>query len=298
MGSLTMEEPLVKPQLGESNFFESDSQLQQIPFDKTPVTDAPMSVLEKSLWQRFVSDVSSDSEQTQLIKLALTAYNKDGELHPTVAGLLIASRQPHEFLNGSVVQATACRGTEDFPLDDLVRYQLDAVEITGAIDQQIMKACAFVRRNMRIAAVKFPTGGRKDIPQFDMPAVFEAVVNAVAHRDYSMIGAKVRVRVFDDRIEICSPGTLPKTMTLERLECQHFSRNDALTNLLAHCPTNRSEFTTRTYIMGKRGEGIPLILDNCEKLSGRRPVYEMLNNSELRVTIYGFPGAIPQTRLS
>ncbi len=249
-----------------------------------------MTALEKPLWRRFISERSSDSEQTQLIKLALIAHNKEGELHPTVAGLLMASRKSHEFLEGSFVQAVACRGTEALPLDD---YQLDTADITGSLDEQILQACSFIRRNMRIAAVKLATGGRRDIPQFDMPAVFEAVVNAVVHRVYSMLGAKVRIRVFDDRLEIYSPGLLPETMTLENLAREHLSRNDVLSGLLARCPTNHSDFTSRTYMMGKRGKGLSLIFGNCEALSRRRPVYEMLENRELRLTIYGALEAIP-----
>ncbi len=241
------------------------------------------------MWRCFLPDCSGDSEQVQLTKLALIAHDKKGELHPTVAGLLMASTKSHEFLEGSFVQAVASRGTEAHPLD----YQLDAADITGPLDEQILQTCAFVRRNMRVAAVKLPTGGRRDIPQFDMPAVFEAIVNAVAHRDYSMFGARVRVRVFDDRVEICSPGALLETMTLEKLAHQHLSRNKTLTKLLSRCSTNYSDFTNRTHMMGNRGEGVSLILNHSEALSGKRPAYEMLDSSELRLTIYGAPEAIP-----
>ncbi len=121
------EELLKKTERRETGFLEP----QSIHFDESLVTAAPLSVLEKDLWQRFISPDSSDSEQTQLTKLALIAYNKKGELHPTVAGLLMASRKSHEFLEGSFVQAVACRGTEALPLDD---YQLDAADITGPLD--------------------------------------------------------------------------------------------------------------------------------------------------------------------
>ncbi|MDO6750228.1 hypothetical protein, partial [Gilvimarinus sp. 1_MG-2023] len=62
--------------------------------------------------------------------------------------------------------------------------QLDAQDQIGPLDQQINAAFDFVRRNMRTAAAK--SIGRVDIPQYDLGAVFEAIVNAAAHRDYSM----------------------------------------------------------------------------------------------------------------
>lgn len=94
-------------------------------------------------------------------------------------------------------------------------------------------ACNFVLRNMRVPAMKRADGGREDRPQFDMLAVFEAVVNAVAHKDYSLSGFKVRLRLFEDRLEIYSPGMLVNTMTTDSLLYRQAARNEVLTSLLA-----------------------------------------------------------------
>ena len=138
---------------------------------------------------------------------------------------------------------------------------------------------------MKVSAVKHADGGREDRPQFDMLAVFEAVVNAVAHRDYSMPGSKVRIRLFDDRLEIYSPGMLVNAMSTDSLPYRQAARNEVLTSLLARCvvPQNKK----RTCVMDKRGEGVTLILNRSEALSGKRPEYRMLDSSELRVTIFG-----------
>jgi len=160
------------------------------------------------------------------------------------------------------------------------------------LDQQILGACAFVRKNMKVAALKRAQGGRQDLPQFDMLAVFEAVTNAVAHRDYSMAGAKVRLRLFDDRLELYSPGMLPNTMTPESLPFRQAARNEALTSLLARCPINDNSLAShRSRIMDKRGEGVSIVLDASEKLSGKRPEYRLNDDSELMLTIYGADGA-------
>lgn len=157
------------------------------------------------------------------------------------------------------------------------------------MDEQILGACDFVRRNMKVSAVKHADGGREDRPQFDMLAVFEAVVNAVAHRDYSMPGSKVRIRLFDDRLEIYSPGMLVNAMSTDSLPYRQAARNEVLTSLLARCvvPQNKKSYTKRTCVMDKRGEGVTLILNRSEALSGKRPEYRMLDSSELRVTIFG-----------
>lgn len=108
-----------------------------------------------------------------------------------------------------------------------------------------------------------------------MSAVFEAVVNAVVHRDYSMTGSKVRIRLFDDRLEIYSPGMLVNTMSTDSLPYRQAARNEVLTSLLARCvvPQNKNSYTKRVCMMDKRGEGVTLILNRSEALSGKRPEY-------------------------
>ena len=217
----------------------------------------------------------------------MAARDEQGDWRPTVAGLLMSSHIPHQFLPGAFIQAVTYQGTSVLPLGETA-YQRDAQDITGPLDQQILDACAFVRKNMRVVAYKNSQGGREDLPQFDMLAVFEAVTNAVAHRDYSMAGAKVRLRLFDDRLELYSPGMLPNTMTPESLAFRQAARNEVLTSLLARCPINDDLLSGhRQHMMDKRGEGVSIILGESERLSGKRPEYRLNDDSELMLTIYG-----------
>lgn len=270
-----------------ARLFQQRSQSRLIRFDETPVEDAPMAALEEKLWRRFAPDDTTDTTEVVLHKLA--REGNDGRQHPTISGLLMASRVSHEYLKGSFIQAVAYRGTTIAPEDNSTFYQQDAQDITGPLDEQILGACDFVRRNMRVSAVKHADGGREDRPQFDMLSVFEAVVNAVAHRDYSMPGSKVRIRLFDDRLEIYSPGMLVNTMSTDSLPYRQAARNEVLTSLLARCvvPQNKKSYTKRACMMDKRGEGVTLILNRSEALSGKRPEYRMLDSSELKVIIFG-----------
>ena len=131
--------------------------------------------------------------------------------------------------------------------------------------------------------------GRVDQPQYDMTSVFEAIVNAAAHRDYSMHGTRIRLHMFSDRIELYSPGNLPNTMTVDDLAYRQMSRNETLTSLLARCPVPADIpglDTPRTTLMDRRGNGVPAILERSRQLSGIQPVYEVLGDAELRLTIY------------
>ncbi|MDM7457349.1 MAG: ATP-binding protein [Tepidimonas sp.] len=269
-----------------ARLFQQRSQSRLIRFDETPVPRATLADLDELLWRRFAPTQSADAPEVLLSKLAMAAQNDQGAWCPTVAGILMSSRQPQRHLPGAFIQAVAYEGNDVVPSGARV-YQRDAQDITGPLDKQIRDACAFVRKNMQVAAFKRAEGGRVDIPQFDMTAVFEAVVNAVAHRDYSMAGSKIRLRLFVDRLELYSPGMLPNTMTPESLPYRQSARNEALTSLLARCPVGDDELAGhRSYIMDKRGEGVSIILERSEQLSGKRPEYRLHDDSELALTIY------------
>jgi predicted HTH transcriptional regulator len=215
----------------------------------------------------------------------------EGVWRPTVAGVLLACEDPPRFLAGAFIQAVAYSGTSPAQAGPGGIYQLDAADITGPLDRQVADACRFVARNMKTAAIKHL--GRTDIPQYDMTAVFEALVNAVAHRDYAIWESKIRLRMYADRLELYSPGSLANTMTVESLPLRQSSRNETITSLLARCqvPENLPGVQTdRRTLMDKRGEGVPIILDRSTALSGRRPEYRVLDDIELLLVI---PAADP-----
>ncbi|OQB43754.1 MAG: hypothetical protein BWY02_02994 [bacterium ADurb.Bin157] len=212
--------------------------------------------------------------------MKLVARDEDGNLRATVSGVLMATEAPETFISNAFIQAVYYRGVERNGAK-----QLDAKDITGPLDIQIRDACKFVESNMRVFAIKAPN--RIETPQFSMNAVFEAIVNAVAHRDYSIYGSKIRLQLFADRLEIYSPGSIPNTMTIESISQRQSARNELISSLLARCPMNVNAFgSQRSYIMDKRGEGVPIIIVESEQLSKKRPVYELIDDSELKLTIF------------
>lgn len=269
-----------------ARLFQQRSQSRLIRFDETPVARATLADLDETLWRRFATLRSTGAAEQVLSKLAMAAKDDADVWRPTVAGVLMACQEPQRFLPSAFIQAVAYQGTTIAPQTEAA-YQRDARDITGPLDKQIFDACDFVRKNMQVAARKGPEGGREDVPQYDMLAVFEAVTNAVVHRDYSMAGSKVRLRLFDDRLELYTPGLLPNTMTPESLPYRQAARNEAITSLLARCPIGRGDIAAhRSHIMDKRGEGVPIILSRSEALSGKSPEYRLVDESELVLTIY------------
>ena len=256
-------------------------------FDEEFVARTSFSDLEPALIDRFRTDLTADDTETLAVKLGMARRAENDAIRPTVAGILLGSRTPTTSMANAFIQAVAYRGLEVVESSDLKNYQLDAKDFAGPLDSQVEGTCRFVAANQRIRASKGL--GRTDEPQYDMASVFEAVVNAVAHRDYSMALSNIRLRMFADRIELDTPGALPNTMTIDMLPYRQVGRNAGIASLLATCPVPEGIpglRTQRATLMDRRGEGVQVILRNSETLSGRRPQYEMLGESELRLTIY------------
>jgi ATP-dependent DNA helicase RecG len=266
-----------------ARLFQQRSQARLIRFDEQPVPGTSLSDLNPKLWNRFKTVISPKDDRAFLEKMKLIAHDEDGNVRATVSGVLMASDAPESFLSSAFIQAVCYRGTERN-----AAYQLDTQDVTGPLDTQIRDACRFVDRNMRIFAIKAPN--RIETPQFSMNAVFEAVVNAVAHRDYSIYGSKIRLHLFSDRLEIFSPGAIPNTMTIESISERQSTRNELISSLLARCPMNVNAIgSQRSFIMDKRGEGVPIILIESERLSGKKPEYRLIDDAELKLTIFAAP---------
>lgn len=276
---------MAQDQLGQ--LFQQRSQARLIRFDETVVPETSLSDLEPSLLDRFRTSRTTDDDRMLATKLGMAGDDDFGEVRLTVAGVLMGTLRPDRWLRHAFIQAVAYRGDSIGAAMDEVNYQVDTKDIVGPLDAQVAEACRFVARNQRIAGRK--DLGRTDFPQYEMTAVFEAVVNAVAHRDYSKHGSKIRIRMFTNRLVLCSPGELSNTMTPDTLAYRQSTRNEAITSLLAKCnvpesiPSLRSN---RSTLMDRRGEGVPLILDRSEKISGRRPLYQTVDGAELLLTIY------------
>ena len=253
------------------------------PFDRRVVEEASLDDLDARCVDRFLTESEHD-RTTALAKLDMVGEDDAGVLRPTVAGVLFGTRQPQRWLPQAFIQSVAYRGASVGSALDSSRYQLDAKDNDGPLDEQIEYACRFVARNQRVEASKYM--GRRDWPQYDLTAVFEAVVNAVVHRDYSIRGSKVRLRMFSDRIELYAPGALTDSMTVDDLRRRWTTRNPAIVDLLARCPVPEGIESPCPQLMNRRGAGVPLILERCERLSGRAPVYDRIGDGELMLTIY------------
>jgi len=268
----------MKPDL-LARLFQQRSQARIIRFEEQAVPETTAADLDEELWRRFVSPAASDPLGT-LRKMKLLTLDDAGVERATVAGLLLCASHPEARLPSAYIEAVRYRGTRQDS-----NYQVDAAHITGPIDRQIRDALAFARRNMTVAAIKAPE--RLEIPQFSVRAMFEAIVNAVAHRDYSVHGSRIRLFIFDDRLELYSPGSLLNSVTIETLPLRQSTRNELITSLLARCPIgDPTPEVGRRFLMERRGDGVPIIIAETVALSGREPAYRLIDDAELLLIIW------------
>lgn len=96
----------------------------------------------------------------------------------------------------------------------------------------IPKLKDFMKTQLREFQYLDENGKFKIIPEYPEFAWFEGIINAVTHRNYSLYGDHIRIKMFDDRLEIESPGKLPNIVTIKNIKHERFSRNPRLAHTL------------------------------------------------------------------
>ena len=257
---------------------QNRAQSRYLWFDKQIVPNTGFETLSERLWEPLLSVAGADDPSRGLMNLRLLAQDEAGVDRATVAGVLLCAQSPHEWLPQATIVATHYRG------QDRASGQLDAQEIVGPLPVQIADAVKFVARNMRVAARKLPE--REDVPQYRIAAVFEAVVNAVAHRDYSMSSRRIRLSMFKGRLEIDSPGQLPNGMTIESMDTSQATRNEVIASVFGRIPVGDVPGTShRRYLMERRGDGVSIIKTETQEATGNLPQYRVVDASSVVLSI-------------
>lgn len=252
-------------------------------YDERPLPNTGFGTLDEALWKPVLSASGALAPEAALRRLALLVPDDTGKTRASVAGVLLCSGRPDEWVRGASITAVCYQGT------DRASGQRDAWEIVGPLNRQVADAMAFAARNMRVTARKDPA--RVDVPEYSLRALFEALVNAVAHRDYSM-GGRIRFSMFRDRVEIQSPGTLANNLGLDDLGSRVATRNEALVSVLMRMPVEGIPGSEeRVCFMERRGDGIEIIRGETRDLGGRLPHFDLPGEAEVRVVI---PAAVQE----
>jgi ATP-dependent DNA helicase RecG len=245
----------------EARLYQQSGRLQ---YDRKPVPGSSLADLDRRRLVNYFRDVRrqacpDDADEAGWIRLLvnteLMAEDRDRHI-ASAGGLLLFGMRPNKYLPQSGVSAAAYPGTEkDYsataravirgpavslfptptidgqPLPGMTRTfsEPDDVTETGVIEQ----ALDFVRRSTSVSAWIEKAGRRQERWDYPLESVREAVVNAIAHRDYTITVTDIELSIYADRLEVISPGRLPNTVTVEKMRAGYrASRNELVKEVL------------------------------------------------------------------
>jgi len=197
--------------------------------------------------------------ETLLLNIG-AAKKVNSEIKPTNAGILFFGENPQRFVLQSQLRLARFAGKE------LTRDFLDRLDCSGTLWEMVEGSEDFVRKNIRLFGFRTEYSFQRiDRLEYPIKAIRESIINALIHRNY-FEPADTRVAIFDDRIEIISPGTFPEGVTPE--EPRHVPVNPVLCQLM--------------YDVGfieKYGSGIYMINELCKEWGIPKPEYELITPS-------------------
>ena len=159
-------------------------------------------------------------EQRAVVEIERTVF-------PTVAGIMFFGHQPQRFMPFATAKLAHYLGSQISSNE--VRH---IEEYAGTVRQQADRAVEYLGSHIERGYILDGGAKRIERPQYPPTALRELTVNALAHRDYTMLGSSTRIAMFPNRIEWASPGTLPAGITPDNILTEQFARNPYLTQLL------------------------------------------------------------------
>ncbi|MDI6791967.1 MAG: helix-turn-helix domain-containing protein [bacterium] len=194
---------------------ELERQRLNISYDSTPLFRASPGDLDNSSIEEYltlreeVRGIPKELFSKRLLLKLRLAREEGEEIFPTVGGILLFGKAPLDYFPYGKIKCARFKGQE-------MEEFIDQQEIFGRLKDQVEEAMKFFKRNVRRGA-KIKGLYREERYEYPEIAIREAIINAVVHRDYSMPGSDIKFAIFDDRIEITSPGVLPIGISLEDL---------------------------------------------------------------------------------
>jgi ATP-dependent DNA helicase RecG len=243
-------------------------QRQELLFDKNQASyearpsGASFADLDRSLLDEYTGAVKAPDSMGLLRARGLAT---DDEL--TIAGFLLFSNMPQSHFPEALIRVLRYRGRER---GTGARQQLiEDVKVEGPIPRQLLEAKDYVARLQPRRTALGAAGRFEEVPLIPDDVWLEGIVNAAVHRSYSMMGDHIRVEIFDDRIEISSPGRFPGLVDLsDPLATTRFARNPRIACVCADL--NFGE---------ELGEGVKRMFEEMRQAGLTDPVYRQTSGS-------------------
>jgi ATP-dependent DNA helicase RecG len=255
--------------VGDSNRKLSFVQRQELLYDKgqasyeaRPFPSADFQRLRPGLLMEYATAVGA-SDAMDLLR-ARGLATKD-EL--TIAGCLLFASSPQEFFPEAFIRVIRYRGRERG--SGATQQLTEDIRLEGPIPDQLLEARSHVSRLQPVRRALLSNGKFGDVPLVPEDAWLEGIVNAAVHRSYSAAGDHIRVEIFDDRIEISSPGRFPGLVDLsDPLTATRFARNPRIARVCADLNFGQ-----------ELGEGIRRMFEEMRQAGLNDPIYRQTSGS-------------------
>lgn len=237
-----------------------------ISFDELPCTQLELSELDHNYIQKLFEKGGKKITDRKYQELGLCVTHMSKK-YPTHCGVILFGNNKKMIFPDAKIRCGCFLGKDRVNI-------IDQQDIESHLPEAIEIAERFIRRNTQMSA-EIKSLQRKDIPEYPIVALREALVNAVLHADYSQLGCTIQVAIFSDRLEITNPGGLTFGMTLELAQGGASKlRNRAIGRVFK-----------ALNLIEQWGSGIRRIQDTYEQEGLTEPKFQELNN-QFRVTLY------------
>lgn len=201
-------------------------------YESRIIEDATLEDLDQNLVGEYVKRLDPTvSSQLDILRGRGLIRERNGRTLITVAAILLFGKHPTQFLPAARVRFLRYEGVAA-----QVGTQINIVKevnLEKPLHLLLADAKMLLESQMREFQQLSRDGIFVKIPEYPTFAWLEGLVNAVAHRDYSIQGDHIRITMFDDRIEFSSPGRLPSIVTVDNIQTTRFSRNPMIARVLS-----------------------------------------------------------------
>ncbi|HCT0348993.1 TPA: winged helix-turn-helix transcriptional regulator, partial [Staphylococcus pseudintermedius] len=237
-------------------------------FEEELVEYSSIEDVDENLVSEFKQLLDTNVDNEKLLKAR--GFMREGKL--TVAGLLLFSNNINVYLPSARIRFMRYEGTKE---ESGARLNVvKDITFDKALPVAIREARAFINTQLREYTFLGKEGRFVTLPEYPEFAWFEGMINAIIHRRYDNQGDHIRIKMFDDRLEISSPGVLPASVTLENIKEERYSRNPKLAAAL-----------TQYKWVRESNEGVGRIFDEMKDYFLDDPVYSEPNNSSVQLTL-------------
>lgn len=192
-------------------------------YENEVVPSAGLNNLDITLVEHFCDQLEIKNLTTHLNEILAQIGALDEHLHPTVAGILLFGNSPQRWLPQSGIRINRFVGKISSPNTTLIQQQ----EVLGNLWTILETLHQWVHHR------KFSATNQIDLPRkYPAAIVFEALYNAVIHREYRLQD-QIEINIYDDSLQIVSPGALPSFVELNQIENYRFYRNSTIADILS-----------------------------------------------------------------